>query len=102
MSETSGNPPKGRSLRFFVWLAVVSWAIGTAVAVLDCLHEAGNWQYQFGYLHILGKVLIYSVGLMVVFSLCFLTRAQIKRGFLWLFSWRMANAHLKRSPFYSV
>jgi hypothetical protein len=95
MSETSGHPPKGRSLRFFIWLAVVSWAIGTAVAALDCLHEADNWRYQFDYLHILGKVLIYSAASMAVFSICFLTRAQIKRVFFWLFSWRMVKRGLK-------
>ena len=95
MIETSGHPPRGRSLRFFIWLAVVSWAIGTAVASLDCLYEAGDWRSQFGYLHILGKALFYSAGLMVVFSICFLTRAQIKRGFFWLFSWRMAKRAIK-------
>jgi hypothetical protein len=95
MSEPSGNPPKGRSLRFYIWLAVVSWAIGTAVAALDCLHEADNWRYQFDFLHILGKVLIYSASLMVVFSICFLTRVQIKRLFFWLFSWRMVKRALK-------
>jgi hypothetical protein len=95
MSEPSGNPPKGRSLRFFIWLAVVSWAIGTAVASLDCLHEADNWRYQFDYLHIFGKALIYSASLMVVFSICFLTRAQMKRAFSWLFSWRMVKRALK-------
>jgi hypothetical protein len=95
MSEPSANPPKGRSLRFFIWLGVMSWAIGTAVASLDCLHQAGNWWYQFGYLHILGKALIYSAGLMVVFLICFLTCAQIKCGFFWLFSWRMAKRAIK-------
>jgi hypothetical protein len=95
MSETPGNPPKGRSLRFFIWLAVVSWAIGTALAALDCLHEADNWRYQFGFLHILGKALIYSAASMVVFSICFLTRGQIKRLFFWLFSWRMVKRGFK-------
>jgi hypothetical protein len=95
MSETSGQLPKGRSLRFFIWLAVVAWAIGTAVAAWDCLREADNWRYQFNFLHILGKVLIYSAALMVVFSICFLTRAQIKRVFFWLFSWRMVKRGLK-------
>ncbi len=88
-------PPKDRSLRFFIWLAVVSWALGTAVAALNCMHEADYWHYQFDYLHILEKTLIYSAGLMVVFSVCFLTRAQIKRLFFWLFSWRMAKRALK-------
>ena len=95
MSEPSGNPPKGRNLRFFIWLAVLSWAIGTAVASWDCLHDAGNWRDQFDFLHILGKTLVYSASLMVVLSICFLTRTQMKRAFFWLFSWRMAKRALK-------
>jgi hypothetical protein len=43
----------------------------------------------------LGKILIYSAASMVVFSICFLTRAPIKRGFFWLFSWRMFKRVLK-------
>jgi len=95
MIDPSGHPPKGRSLRFFTWLAVVSWAIGTAVAAWDCLHEADNWNYQFDYLHILGKDLIYSASLMVLLSVCFLTRGQIWRLFRWLSGWRMIKRGLK-------
>lgn len=95
MSETSGNPPKGRSLRFYIWLAVVSLTVGTAAAALFCLHDAESGRDHFDFLPVLGKVLIYSAGMMIVFSVCFLTRVQIKRLFLWLFSWRMVKRGLK-------
>lgn len=95
MSETSGNLPKGRSLRFYIWLAVVSLTIGTTAAALDCWYGVDYGRNQFDLRIVLVKVLIYSAVLMVVFSICFLTRAQIKRLFLWLFSWRMVKRALK-------
>jgi len=95
MSETSGHLPKGRSLRFFIWLAVVCLALGVTAAALDCWYGVDYGRNQFDLRIVLVKVLIYSAALMVLFSICFLTRAQIKRVFFWLFSWRMVKRGLK-------
>ena len=62
---------------------------------MDCWYGVDYGRNQFDLRIVLVKVLIYSAGLMVVFSICFLTRAQIKRVFFWLFSWRMVKRGLK-------
>jgi hypothetical protein len=95
MSETSGHHPKGRSLRFYVWLAVLSLVIGTAIAVLFCLHDAEHGRDHFSFLLALGWVLICSAGLMLVFSICVLIWATLKCLLRWLFSWRMVKRGLK-------
>jgi hypothetical protein len=84
-----------RSLRFYIWLAVASFAIGTTIAALDCWYGVDYGRNQFDPRIVMVKILFYTAALMVVFSICFLTRAQIKRLFLWLFSWRMVKRGFK-------
>ena len=78
MSETSGNPPKGRSLRFFIWLTVACVALGTTAAALDCWYGVDYGRNQFDLQIVLVKVLIYAASFMAVFSVCFLTRIALR------------------------
>jgi len=71
MSETSGHLPKGRSLRFFIWLAVVCLALGVTAAALDCWYGVDYGRNQFDLRIVLVKVLIYSAALMVCFRSAF-------------------------------
>jgi hypothetical protein len=69
--------------------------LGTAAAALDGWYGIDAGRTQFGLQVVAMKVLLYSAGFMAVFSACFLIRAQIKRFFFWLFSWRMVKRGLK-------